>query len=250
MLQYNAFGCTVNDIVQAFNGATLSDFTTNGVSGSTIIANEMELAESIIVEKLSEKVLQVLSEMEIYKIPLNAISGSNKFTPDVPSISGYTQLYQLPKVGVAGNQLGLCAYDSSYSSPCGVNSECNTYIFPQNLVQFTDYTITNETITFNLSGTNFASYDYYIYYPVDASRLVSKDLKELVRNLVACKLGQQLFSSQDTIWTLVERYCLEATAKLALIDEYYIPAILKNKKYLNNWQKVRGGFSSIKIKRS
>ena len=66
MLQYNAFGCTVNDIVQAFNGAILSDFTTNGVSGSTIIANEMELAESLIVEKLSEKVLQLLSEMEIY----------------------------------------------------------------------------------------------------------------------------------------------------------------------------------------
>lgn len=237
MPNYNYFGLKYQDVVNAFRGAVANDF-----GGQAIIEAEMELVEAEIVAQLSRKALSMMSNVEYQELP--QISGMS-YTMNPPYLQDL-YVYEVGRYNPALNNTvdnplpGICCNPVDCSN---IKKELDsTYLF-------TDYTVSDSTITF---GNTFDqdTNTYYISYTADVSALDFPSLKSILRDRVACTLGMQLYSRGDDTWSLVGRYCERGDKMLEAIDEHWLPAEFRKNKYLNNPFTIKGGISSIRFSRS
>lgn len=234
MSVYNYFGCTVNDIVSFYHGTTLNDFSTNGISGSDIITTELEYAEETVLNSLPKNFSQVLFNgipyVEIYDGQTIAISGValsdlKEMGSDDPFLNGDTSLNICEDGGCPGD---ISVLSNSLA------------------------TVSISGTTVSISGYD-SNRDYY-------ARLTFTDevsfsgLKKLVRDLVACRLGSQLFSrGGEDEWIAVRRACEDSQKMLEKLesDVYWMPFELRKLNYFDGTSpiKIKGGISTFKVYR-
>jgi hypothetical protein len=240
MSQFNYFGCTYTDIVNAFKGAVVADFTSQA-----IIEAEMLLAEAELVNLMSPKALAMLQAVEYMEVPqIASISGAMQYTTVTPVLQDL-YVFQVPRDNPAIN-----TYATELPGVCPLTSQCSgtkkvlgaTYLF-------TDYTLVGSTITF---GTSFDQdrNTYYVSYTADTSTISLPSVKGIIRDRVACVMGMQLYSKVDDTWALVDLYCTRADKWMEMVNQHWLPSEFKKYKWLNNPVTISGGISTIKLGRS
>jgi hypothetical protein len=239
MSNFNNFGCTYVDIVNAYHGSIVSDFTS-----AEVIEAEIELSEALLMSKVSQKTLQMLQVVEYQEVPqVASISGSYSYTPVLPILNNL-YVWQVPRYNPAKNN----AIDQIYPCECtngcpNIKSELNTQYL------YTDYTLVNGTIIFGSTFDQEVN-TYYIGYNVDTSTISLSSVKGMIRDITAGTLGMQLYAKGDDTWALVTHYNDRAKMWLESIDEHWFPSELRKLKFLNSPFTVKGGITSMKIVRS
>jgi hypothetical protein len=236
-MQFNAFGLTYEDIVNAFRGSIATDF-----GGQQIIENEIELAEAELIANMSPKALQMLQRVEYMEVP--QISG-NLYT-SIPPILQDLYVYEVDRYNPALNN----AVSNPLPGVCDEQNGCpNIKRELDSSYLFTDYSISGSNITF---GNSFDqdTHTYYVSYTIDNSTLDLPSVKGILRDRVACILGMQLYSRGDDTWKLVDLYCTRADKMMDKIDEHWLPSEYRKNKYLNNPFTIKGGIQTIRIGRA
>jgi hypothetical protein len=139
---------------------------------------------------------------------------------------------------------------TSLGSYCNsVNADCGN---------LTLESLEESTASINISGSGFTidNYTYnpddrvYINYKPDIATLNIPSLAGIIRNIVCCTVGSNLYSKEDTEWKHITRFCEKATEQLATLDEYYLPPEFRKYKWFKRPVPVKGGITSIKIGRA
>lgn len=234
MPTYNYFGVTVDDIVEYYHGAEVTDFATNGISGSEVIINELEYAEETVLEALPQGFANTLFN----GIPYVQIIDGQSVSPSGATFSNL-------KVMDNNDPLGL---------PSQTSLGCGGVICPGNTNILSDST---ETVSVSGGVIDITNYDpnklYYATMTFDSTVSFS-GLKKLIRDIVACRLGSQLYSrGGEDEWVSVKRACEDSKEMLERLrsDPYWMPYELKKLKYFPGTSpiKVKGGISTIKVTR-
>lgn len=237
-MTYNYFGCTSDDIVKYYHGTEVTDYATNGISGTDVILSELTYSEEMVLEALPQGFSSVLQNgipyvyvnegqnLGLTGVTLSNLVSETKYDPidsydDLPSIGGCT------------------------SNRCAGNLE----------------SLRDETATVSISGSGIVTItpydsarDYYARLTF-TENTVFGSLKRLIRDLTVCRLGSQLFSrGAEDEWVSVTRACEESSKLLDAIknDQNWMPFELKKLKYFRGTSpvKVKGGITSIRIARS
>lgn len=238
MSTFNHFGLQYSDIVSAFKGSIATDF-----GGQSVIEAEMDLVEGEILNKLSQQAIRMMEIVEYMEI--QPISGATWTA--VPPIMSDLYIWQVPRFNPAIN-------NQQYSLSSAGLGLCNSGTCPSQKKEldtgylFNDYTLNGDEVTFG-SSFDQDNYTYYASYNVDTTRIRLPSLAIILRNRVACILGNQLYTRGVDSWKLVDVYCARGDSGLAAIDEYFIPSEYKKSSFLNNPFKVKGGYTTIKTYR-
>lgn len=234
-MTFNYFGCVAADIVNYYHGTEVTDYSTNGISGTNVINEELAYSE--------QKVLEAVS-----------LSFSLALQNGIP----YVRVWDQMDLGISGVGLGAFHYaykvdeTSSTYPPIGScsNGSCASI---SNLYDETtaSISISGSIITITNADPNK---DYYVAVSF-RSTTVFGSLKRLIRDLTACRLGCQLFSrGGEDEWKSVTRACDDSTETIKAIkdDIYWMPFELKKLSYYPGTSPVRmkGGISTMKIGRS
>jgi hypothetical protein len=254
---FNYFGANKDTIISSYGGVPASDFasTTDGVSSvniyssDTILTQELDLAEGMLLDKMGNGLLHTFEFVENLR-PLYDLA-SNTFTIPVQlPMKNELRVWKLAE----GYDRGYCGTNpGSYS---GYYSDGYYYSFEN--PELESFQITDLTpIAVTISGQNF-SIDNYTYnkddvviceYRVDTSAINIQSLKSTVRDIVAGNMGSQLYSSAQPVWAQVEVYNTRANKALDSIDDYWMPGELKRMKWWRLPVKVKGGIYSTRILR-
>lgn len=226
-MTYNNFGLTFNDIIEAFNGSVESDFATNSKCGQQIIENEIELKEGELISSLSKSAMSYLNELPSHEVTLQDFSGSPGFYFDfVP------------------NQ-DRSIYAKIVSKCANLPSECVS-----NCVDGEAITVAYDSValkwyaTFD-SATVSSDQRIFVSYSVDQTALELPSLKSVLRDLVACSLGYQLFSAGNDSWGLVTHYCESAQKWMEKLEGGWIPPEFNSLRL----EEYVGGFRAIRYNR-
>lgn len=226
MALYNYFGVTVANIVTYYVGSELTDYATNSLTGTQVIQSELDYAEAEIVARLSQKTLNALENIKYMKLSEAVTTFPSGFT-----LSNAT-LYETNK-GTS---------TSSYTSLGCSSQGCSNL----------NIELTRSSSTVTISGGYVATIspfdtnkDYYISADLTVSSLPS--LGYIIREIVACRLGKQLYSrgNKESDWSAVEAACSKADLALSKIDEYYLPAEFKKFSYFPGYE-IQSSRNSIK----
>lgn len=203
MALYNYFGLNYNDVIQSFHDAIEEDFESNDKCGRTIIQNEMDLKEGELLASLSNSALAYLNELPTHEVTVANLSGSYFFTVDfIPDFNRDILIDTSPI-----QQQTCQGTTSTYSA------DDFTWTLDENTLAVTA-TYNNGVITEDI---------LYLNYSINPDILNIPSLKSILRDLVCCSLGYQFYSSSDSVWGVVERYCANADKWLEKISEGWIP---------------------------
>lgn len=237
-MEYNYFGCTQDNIIASFSGAISGDFATSVYSASTVLTQELDFAEAELVAKLGSGLLKMFSEVK--GIKPEYVNGEFVFPAELPYGSDL-RVWIIPEDNEVTSQTTLNC--SSGLAKCS---------------NFNLESMDEQTVTMNISGSGFTidNYTYnpddkvYMNYKPNVTTLNLPSLAGLIRDMVCCTVGSNLYSKEDTEWKHITRFCERATKRLDEIDEYFLPPEFR--KY--NWYKspvpTKGGISTIKLGRA
>jgi hypothetical protein len=233
-MTFKYFGCTVENIVNYYHGAEVTDFSTNSISGSEVIISELDYSEQKVLEAISVGFANALQ---------NGIPYVYVYDGQDLGITGLTasDLHSIFKADETGQGLVLNPFCGTTCQGALSNlfDDAATISISGSIVSITPYDSTK---------------DYYakINFTENAS---FGSLKRLVRDLTACRFGSQLYSrgSEDE-WVSVKRACEESSEMLKAIkdDTYWMPYELKKLKYYPGTSpiKSKNGISSLRVTRS
>jgi hypothetical protein len=236
--QFNYFGCSYTDILLAYKDSILSDYATAGISGNLAIENELEMQEMEVVNHLPSSVLSQLNEIDGMVLRVNA---SNQVTlPILPDSSFAVSVYYVGNLSDLRGR-GCKSYDDVSETSICPNSDC----WEDNLTAL-NFSISGAVIS--VSGASPGE-DISVSYTVDKTQLEIPELKKLVRDLTCCVLGSWLYSREENEWKLVTRFCEKGDEGLDMLEDGYIPSVLKSQRWLTDPFPSRRGVTSVKVYR-
>lgn len=232
------YGLTIENIVSAFNGATVSDFATNNQSGEEIILEEIKMAFDESKNLLEVNIANMIeSEVPAFIISTTCEDASGNFTYQLPGIPGDSciVLKDFSQTLIVDGTI----YYGNCSTRCG---DVNISSFPD----FQDYTISESgLITFGPSynGENI------LVTGLRGEGLFIPEMKRYLRNSVACIVGRQLYSTSGDEWTLIsDGYCKSShDFQKKYEHKKFAPSAIKSLRWLNS--PFSFGIFSVKIRR-
>ena len=224
--QHNAYGLTWQNMVEAFNGAIENDFKAGDLCGSKVITNEIEMKEGELISYLGEATLSYFEVLPPHEVTTESVSGSSAFTFDF--IPDFDKPIKVSVTSMCPDEIAL---QECFNERCSTG-EVVTYLYDEVTKKWQG--ILNREI---LSNENI-----FISYSVDLDELELSSLKAILRDLVACTLGNNLQTEGDAVWGLVTHYCERGDKGLERLEKGYIPAEFKRLKYLE-WN---GPFRAIR----
>jgi hypothetical protein len=234
MTQFNFFGCTTDDIKQAFPGAVDKNFSsrTMGVSAVTIydsttmLNRQLDLATSKVTNKLNDNVLQTLKYVKGIKPVYDVDTGRFQIPTELP-LKNDLRVFVLKEFYDRGCFQNYDASHVSFYSGgyfTGTNS-----LFSFNNPSLDTFLITDLTpATVTMSGTTSFSIDDYVYnqddtivmnYRVDEANISLPSLAGVVRDIAAAEVGMSLYSTTSSQWSLVDKFMADAKAGLDMMDD-------------------------------
>lgn len=233
-MAFNFFGCTHDDIISSFSGAISGDFATSIYSTSTVLEKELEYAEAQILDKLNFNIIKNFKKVNGIKLEWNNLDGY-EIPSEIPYLSGGNfRVWPF----IENNILGL---NLTQKLPCDLDIT--------KVTDSTAYTISGNTLYLD-NYTYNPDDNIYVSYDVDTSLIELNSLGSLVRDIVCCQLGSNLYSQNTDEWKLITRFCERAKEQLAMIDEYYIPYEYKQFEWFKPLVKQKSGFSTIHMRRA
>jgi hypothetical protein len=248
MAQYNWFGCTADDIVMSFSGAISGDFASSSYSSVQVLEMEMDYAEAEIINHLSAKVLKLFDKMPgVEPIEMVSISGGTMFTlPFAMDITKEIKGYVREDIRDCGTN-NVQLFQSRLN--CNdLQGNCQSYSLCS-LDELIPLQVMDSTHVFWNGGVlNDTDYDVFFEYFIDKSLLNIPSFAGIIRDIVCCGVGSNLYSHEAEEWKRVTRFCEKADKMISMIDDKFIPVELRKLSYFKSI--LNTSIKSIKIARS
>lgn len=218
---YNGFGCEWTDIIALFSGEE-SDFAAGCQSGQTVIENEIEMQTGKLLQNIPGGVVAMMDTVAgLYRETVPVTDGSMfEYPAELPPLPGTTYGY-IRQTDVDDRR--------KVGPKCGCPYDSLTEIVIEDA-----YDEENE-IWYGVAEEDLGSYDLYIRYDIDTqnSKFIIPELRNIVRDLVACVMGGKLMLENEDKWRLLDTVC----STKATVSARFIPYLWKTLTwYQKPWQ--------------